>query len=336
MNNDRLPYVLNRLGVEDGADYIECDVCITKDLVPICRHESWLNHTTNVWENQTLHSKVKTYNVFQPYSNTTKTITDIFTVDLTLAEIKTIGVNQKYPFRDPNFNGLFKIPTLQEYIDVAKSVNRVVGIYPEIKNPEWVNSLEILRSKNTTFEDVVIDVLHKNGYRKKDSPCYVQSFSEKSIRELRTKTELPLVKLFDYPFPEAKLQELSSICAGIGVWKNLIIPQLNGYLQKTTDLLTNARKNNLVVHTYTFRNEDKYLAWNYTQDPYNEYQKFFDLQVDGYFTDFPASLKRFLDMKFTSEPTPKPCPGGVPGTHKGGYPVPALVLIVTLIHKFLK
>ena len=35
---------------DDGADFIECDVVITKDLVLICLHENWLSEVTNVKE----------------------------------------------------------------------------------------------------------------------------------------------------------------------------------------------------------------------------------------------------------------------------------------------
>lgn len=320
----------NRLGIKEGADYIECDVCITKDLKLICRHESWLNETSNVWENANLRLKQKTYNI-----SGHGVITDIFTVDLTLAEIKTIGVRQRYSFRDPNYNDMFTIPTLEEYIEVAKSAGRPVGIYPEIKSPEWVNSLDILRDANTTFEDLLVEVLHKNGYREKDSPCFIQSFSEASIRSLATKTELPLVMLYEDPVPEAKLQDLSSICFGVGQWKDMIIPVRDDYLQSTTDFVTNAHKYNLKVHAYTFRNEDRYLAWNYTQDPFNEYETFLNIPIDGYFTDFPATLKKFLHIEY---PTPAasspPCPAGnAPGSYRNGFSKFSLVFMAMLSYK---
>lgn len=57
------------------------------------------------------------------------------------------------------------------------------------------------------------------------------------------------------------------------------------------------------VHAYTFRNEYHHLNWNYGQDPYNEYETYLNMGLDGYFTDFPASAKRFLDwqkMKMTA------------------------------------
>lgn len=37
-------------GIQEGADFIECDVVVTKDLQLICRHEPNLNDTTNAWE----------------------------------------------------------------------------------------------------------------------------------------------------------------------------------------------------------------------------------------------------------------------------------------------
>ena len=323
------------MGIKEGADFIECDVCITKDLKLICRHESWLNLTTNVWEKTNLRSKQKTYNISDYYG----TITDIFTVDLTLEEIKTIRVRQRYPFRDPNYNDMYSIPTLEEYIQVAKSAGRPVGIYPEIKSPEWVNSLDIIRNANTTFEDLLVEVLHKNGYRENNAPCFVQSYSEPSIRSLATKTKLPLIMLYETldPIPETKLRNLSSICYGIGVWKNMIIPIHNHYLQSTTDLVSNAHKYNLKVHAYTFRNEDKYLAWNYTQDPYNEYETFLNIPIDGYFTDFPGTLKKFLDMEYTSTSTPAPCvPSvGVAGLYKNGFSMFSLFFIAVLFSKCL-
>ena len=286
-----------------------------------------MNETSNVWEKANLRSKQKTYNI-----SDFGVITDIFSVDLTLAEIKTIGVRQRHSFRDPNYNDLYTIPTLEEYIEVAKSAGRPVGIYPEIKNPEWVNSLDILRNANTTFEDLLVEVLHKNGYRDKDSPCYIQSFSEASIRSLATKTELPLVMLYGYPVPEAKLQELSSICYGVGQWKDMIIPVHDDYLQSTTEFVTNAHKYNLKVHAYTFRNEDRYLAWNYTQDPLNEYETFLNIPIDGYFTDFPSTLKKFLDMEY---PTPAasspPCPASdSSGLHRSGFSIFPLVFMALL------
>ena len=60
-------------------------------------------------------------------------------------------------------------------------------------------------------------------------------------------------------------------------------------------MIEDAHNAGLDVHAFTFRNEDEKLLFEYGQDPYNEFEKFLNLGIDGYFTDFPATAKRFLD-----------------------------------------
>ena len=48
------------------------------------------------------------------------------------------------------------------------------------------------------------------------------------------------------------------------------------------------------VHVFTFRNEDIFLAWEYGSDPYAEYEQFYRARIDGFFTDFSASLRNYL------------------------------------------
>jgi len=56
----------------------------------------------------------------------------------------------------------------------------------------------------------------------------------------------------------------------------------------------------LRVHPYTLRNEHEYLAWDYRQDPQLEHQDYFDIGVDGVFTDFPLTYRAFLDVQYAS------------------------------------
>ncbi len=41
------------------------------------------------------------------------------------------------------------------------------------------------------------------------------------------------------------------------------------------------------MHPYTFRNEQRRLASDYEGNPVNEYLRFYELGVDGLFSDFP-------------------------------------------------
>jgi glycerophosphoryl diester phosphodiesterase len=56
-----------------------------------------------------------------------------------------------------------QVPTLEEYLDVARSAHRPVGIYPETKHPAWHDGLPIL--KGTSISDMLLKALEKLGYR---------------------------------------------------------------------------------------------------------------------------------------------------------------------------
>ena len=54
-----------------------------------------------------------------------------------------------------------------------------------------------------------------------------------------------------------------------------------------TDLITRAHKHGLFVHSWTFRSEPIFLASDYAEIPAAEYKVFYDLGIDGVFSDFP-------------------------------------------------
>ncbi len=58
-------------------------------------------------------------------------------------------------------------------------------------------------------------------------------------------------------------------------------------LKPATSLINDAHAVGLRVHTWTFRNEDQYLAPDYNGNPQAEYEQFFKLGIDGVFSDFP-------------------------------------------------
>ncbi len=61
------------------------------------------------------------------------------------------------------------------------------------------------------------------------------------------------------------------------------------FLTDPTSLIDDAHAAGLLVHAYTFRNEDIFLAQDYNGNPELEYEQFFSLGLDGLFTDFPGT-----------------------------------------------
>jgi len=76
--------------IEDGANYIECDVVLTKDLVPVCLHEYWLDLTTDVADR--IEFADRRQNFTDPISG--ETIDNWFTFNFTLVELKTLKKKQ--------------------------------------------------------------------------------------------------------------------------------------------------------------------------------------------------------------------------------------------------
>ena len=70
-----------------------------------------------------------------------------------------------------------------------------------------------------------------------------------------------------------------------------------------TDLIARAHKAGLLVHAYTFRNEQGRLPSDYAGNPVNEYLQYFELGIDGLFSDFAdtAVAARVL-YKLKNEP----------------------------------
>lgn len=95
-----------------GADFIECDVVLSSDLVPHCRHEPNLAATTDALKR--FPDRQRTYSIDG------EQVAGVFSVDLTAAEMATLRAVQPWPFRNQSYNGRCGVPTLEQYLLVAK------------------------------------------------------------------------------------------------------------------------------------------------------------------------------------------------------------------------
>ncbi len=190
-----------RLAIKLGADYIEPDLVATKDGVLIARHEPDITTTTDVADHPEFAAR-----------KTTKVVDGVPTVgwfasDFTLAEIKTLGAKQTRAGRPTEFDGKFKIPTLQEVIDLARRASRGraakrrsgkasrgrlrVGIYPETKHPTFHQELGL------PLEGRLVRVLERNGLSRRNAPVFIQSFEQANLKQLNEMTPVRLVQLVD-------------------------------------------------------------------------------------------------------------------------------------------
>lgn len=278
-----------------GVDYIEPDVVLTKDNKAIVLHDIHIDTTTNV-------KKI--------FPNKKRSDGRYYAIDLTLAEIKKLDVNERVNIKNGNAvfsqrfpvgRGKFEVPTLHEFIELVqglnKSTGRDIGIYPELKSPEFHSR------EGKDIAKVVMKILRKYGYEKDNSKAIIQCFYPPTLKRLKQefKTKIPLVLLLaenswgessvDYDKIKTKegVKEISQFVDGIGPYFFQIANYQNNKYTKS-QLVAWAHENNLFVHPYTHRSDALPQKMNdkiFFDFIYNE------VGVDGVFSDFSDVALRF-------------------------------------------
>lgn len=283
------------LAIAMGADFIEPDLCITRDGVLVARHENELSKTTDVADRPDFQDR-----------RTRKVVDGVqlegwFVEDFTLAELKTLRARQRFPFRDSSFNDRFEIATFEEALGLAR--RHGVGVYPETKHPTYFRQLGL------PLEERMVEALHAAGFRGPEAPAFLQSFEVGNLRYLKTLTDLPLVQLMDVdgrPWDDARsydelatpagLAGIATYAQGIGPNKRRIVPVGPDLrLLSPTSLIEDAHRAGLVVHPWTLRSDAHFLAPDYEGDPERECGQLLSLGVDGLFSDFPDLARRMVD-----------------------------------------
>ena len=294
-----------KLAIEQGADFIEPDLVMTRDDVLVIRHENEISDTTNVAD----HPEFADRRAIKVIDG--KTVTGWFTEDFTLAELKTLRARERLPALRPG-NAQWRdepIATFDEALALLKAAGRPVGIYPEIKHPSYFSAI------GKPMERALVDALARAGFVAATDPVFIQSFEVSNLKALRTMTRLRLVQLIDPDAPPYDqvlirtgldsaamvtpegLKAIATYADAIGPSKLLIEPRdAQGYALPPTSLVADAHAAGLLVHAWTFRSENLFLSegdrtgtdqtgWG---DAAAEYRRFYGYGVDGVFSDFPA------------------------------------------------
>ncbi len=279
-----------QLAIDQGADYIEPDLVMTRDGVLIARHENEIGGTTDVAVHPEFADRRRTQVIDG------ETMTGWFTEDFTLAEIKGLRARERLPALRPQncvFDGRFSVPTFDEILQLAARANRQrtglprIGVYPETKHPAHFAALGLAQ------EQSVLDVLERFDYGREGSPVFIQSFDPDNLRQLRDMTHLPLVQLLEHELGD--LGRIAEYADGIGISKPLASAQC----------VEEAHALDMTVHVWTFRAENEFLPDDLRSsdspagigDLEGEIRRYLARGIDGFFTDFPAIGVRVRDSR---------------------------------------
>lgn len=269
-----------------AADFIEQDVVLTKDDVPVVLHDVHLDGVCDVAAR---------------FPDRRRDDGRFYALDFTLDELRTLRFFERrdpqtgrpiYPDRFPAGTGIFRIATLEEELEflagLDRSTGRRTGVYPEIKEPAWH------RGEGRDISPLVLDVLRRHGFTTKADPCFLQCFDADEVRRLRGELgwQGRLVQLVgeapdaaagaaDPLLADGVLTHLAATVDGIGPPLGRVV----GPDGRPTGLVAAAHQAGLVVHAYTFR-RDKLPRFAADTDTALRIL-FVEAGIDGLFSDFP-------------------------------------------------
>jgi len=314
------------IAIQQGADYVEPDLVLSKDGALLARHENEIGGTTDVSAHPEFAHRKTTKSIDGA------TVAGWFTEDFTLAELKTLRARERLPeLRKANtrYDGAFGIPTFDEVLDLVAAADAQraeaarasglpppprIGVYPETKHPSYFAQLGL------TFDERMLDALGRHGYSKRSDPICLQSFEVANLKALRRQTDLPIVQLierqgqpFDFTLSgdrrsyadlmsEQGLRDIATYADAIGPHKGMVV-EFGAEGARETGLGRRARAAGLGIHVWTLRAENEFLpeALRSSSDPAapgdlnTEIHALLDAGVTGLFSDHPDLAVRARD-----------------------------------------
>lgn len=282
-----------------GADYLEQDVVASRDDRLIVLHDIHLDRVTDVAERfPDRHREDGRY----------------YARDFDLDEIQSLrawerldgaGKDAAYPGRFPARSGSFRVPSLEEELELIAGLNKAsggdVGIYPEIKRPAWH------QAEGVDLGAMLLEILDRYDYRGPDDRAFVQCFDAREVERLRHEwnCRLPLIQLignndwhesdtdYDQLLTEDGIAKLAKTVDGIGpgLWHLYALAEIDGQ-PISTGLVSLAHAHKLAVHPYTFRADQLPPGFETFEAAVHWFVA--TLSIDGLFTDFPDKALRSL------------------------------------------
>ena len=285
-----------------GADYLEQDVVLTRDGVPIVLHDIHLDTVTDVAER---------------FPGRARPDGRYYAIDFTLEEIRTLLVRERFSHktgqpvfskRFPHVASRFTLHTLAEEIafvqGLTRSLGRTFGIYPEIKQPAFH------RREGQDISAIVLRVLEESGYRSKEDACYVQCFDEPETERCRRELKCPLrvIQLLEekdwkplLAAPrradlDAALAKVAGYADGIGPPVSLLVSEFRSDgTFAATELAAAAHHHGLAIHPWTLRRDE--LPKSVPSFDRLMEILFGEVRVDGAFSDFSDLTRQWIDRR---------------------------------------
>lgn len=281
-----------------GADYLEQDVVLSKDDVPVVIHDIHLDSISDV---------------ALKFPERKRLDGHYYAIDFFFKELKSLNLTERFcpkkqspifPKRfDTNlaFMYEFKILSLEEELFLIQELNKTtgksVGIYPELKNPAFHEQ----EGKDLT--KIVLKLLAKFGYKNYNDKVFLQCFDGRYLQYAKYKlgSTMKMVQLIeddgsqDHMLTKEGLQHIKTYADVIGP----SITDLFEEKESKTHLkrfVSFAKVYGLRLHPYTVRHDALMKPCKSLEELLEKL--FFDALVDGVFTDVSDKTLAFLQKHY--------------------------------------
>ncbi len=285
-----------------GADYLEQDVILTQDDVPIVFHDLELESLTDVASH---------------YPDRARSDGHWYAIDFTLAELRALSLNERvdphtgartWPRRFAGQGLRFPIVTLEEELELVRALNAArgtaAGVYTEVKSPAWH------RAQGKDPSRIVLDTLARHGYTGRGANVFLQCFDDEELKRIRGELgcDLKLIQLVgENAWQEAAtdydrlrsadgLRAVASYADGIGPSIAMLVGFPGGGAAAVpSGLCAAAHALGLAVHPYTLRVDSLPPGAASLGEVHRAL--FEVVRADGVFTDFPDLTLAYLNAR---------------------------------------
>jgi len=327
------------LAIAQGANYIEPDLVMTKDGVLIARHEPVLDGTTDIASK--FGADRKSTRNLDGVATTAYFAQDFTLAEIkTLRAVQSgAGRDQSYngQFAIPTLDEVISLAKAKSI-----ETGRTIGIYPEIKHstfhagafganvfegklvstlhaaygnsataPVFIQSFESanLQYLNGQTDIKLVQLIDADDVRADGSMSLVAPYAQpydfvtggdpRTFADLLTPTGLSFVKSYADGIGPWKPYLVTTVADGVDRTGNGILSINDRRVDGTTGVVEAAHAAGLLVHAFTFRNDASGYGF---ANPQAEMQYYFNLGVDGVFTDFPDTGVAALAAAAVPEP----------------------------------
>lgn len=292
----------NITGTTDVANHPEFASRKTKRMVDGVEESGWFATDFTLAE-------IKTLRATQPFSDRSQAYNGLYQIPtlrevLNLAKTEGAALGRVIGVYPETKHPTYHVENNLKLEDRLLTILNEYG-YTKKDSPVIVQSFEVsnLQYLHTKTQLRLVQLVDGNDYDFKTGKVTFEAPYDRPYDW----TKAGKKEMFDSMLTPAGLAEIKKYADGVGPWKPYIVPvkgtfdaagkmmDLNGdgkvdymdtHSQAATTLIADAHKAGLMIHTWTFRNEPKRLAFDYQGNPQNEYLQFYRLGIDGLFSDF--------------------------------------------------